>query len=592
MDTMLDELSAEEISRIVVECFGGNALPQWTDAAARERAAQTARQQGLAEQVEADLADEGPIAVLPYSGFRDYRRTGNRRRFEALQRWRWQQIELAAIACLLGQDKLTYLQDLLWAECEATWWVMPAHEAHGTPIDLRAAMLGCKLAEILTLFRGRIEPEVRRRVLDEVDRRIFRPYLSPACTHGWKTRTNNWNAVCLGGVGIASLLLEPEPQRLASLIADVLAHLPAFLASFADDGGCDEGPSYWRFGFGWYMRLATALFDYTGGRIDIASGERIERISRYPLAAAVAPGCELTFADAHAGYMDYVTAHRINRFHDLPELFGLCELREDGTPVVETMEGLLLYDGKTHRPLADSRDYFLPGLGIAKVKAGPLTAAVKAGHNAENHNHNDVGSFLVFRGATAYLTDPGSPIYSARTFSQRRYESPFCNSFGHSVPAIDGRGQPPGRQFCGTLAPEGLNADAPKAVTVELADAYDADGLERLTRVLDLPAGGTEVRLTDAFAFRQPPESVEEAFITTQPVEVAEDGQSVTIRPETDVPAMLAAVESPGAFALTELVEESRAESRTGETVRRITFAPAEPAEEMTLRFVLRFEPA
>ena len=37
------------------------------------------------------------------------------------------------------------------------------------------------------------------------------------------------------------------------------------------------------------------------------------------------------------------------------------------------------------------------------------------------------------------VIDPGNEIYSARTFSPRRYESKLLNSYGHSVPKIAGQ---------------------------------------------------------------------------------------------------------------------------------------------------------
>jgi len=585
---MLGELSAEQVAATATECFGGSAMPELTDPAARERAVATAQQHGLPDRIEQELTDGEIIPVVPYTRFRDYRRNGNRTRAEAFQRHRFRQIEVAALACILGADKLDYLHDLLWAECESTWWVMAAHERHGTPIDLRAAMVACRCATVLTALRGRIDPEVRERVLDEVQRRVLRPFVSPEHRHRWKASTNNWNAVCIGNVLIAAMLIESEPARLGRIVAEGLAHLPSFLAGFAADGGCTEGPSYWRFGFGWFIRLAAALHDYTGGRIDIASDEAIGAIARYPLTVALAPGEELTFADAHAGFQDPVTVRLINRFHDVPELSGLCALREDGAPKgLDTLEGLLLYDGWTAEPLADTRDHHLPELGVALVRAGGLSVGAKAGHNAEHHNHNDVGSIIVYRGGVRYLTDPGAPVYSARTFSDRRYESIFCNALGHSVPVVGGRLQAPGGQFGGTLSVE--ESDGTKAVRIELAGAYDVDSLRRLDRVVELPAGGETLRLTDTFAFTGPPLTIEEGFVTTQPVEVAADGGSVTIHPDGAPAATLVAEGCEGRFALKEFTEESEAENRAGEIVRRITFTPAGLAEEVTLRFVLRF---
>ncbi len=582
---MLGEHSADEVRAIVVESFGTPAVPELADPAARERARSTAEACGLLEQIEAGLTDEQPIETLPYTRFRDYVREGNRRRYESLYRRRDGQTELAAMACLLGMDKADYLNDLLWADCESTWWIMPAHERHGTPIDLRAAMTACRMGRLLTALRDVIAPEVRRRVLDEVHRRVLRPNLSPEYRHHWKGMANNWNAVCLGSIGIASMLLETEPERLAETIVDALTHLPNFLSGFAADGGCSEGPSYWRFGFGWFIRFAAALHTFTGGRIDIATGDRVEQICRYPLAVAVEPGRELCFADAREGFQDPVTAQLINRFHDLPELLGLCLLDDAGRPVVSTLEGLLLYDGWTARPRDCHSDTHLRELGLAMVRAGGTVVGAKAGHNAEHHNHNDIGSFVVYRDGQYILTDPGGPIYSARTFSSRRYESIFCNSLGHSVPVIDGRRQAPGREHAGALTVEGLDGDGDKRLVIELGGAYDAPALRRLTRTIELAGDGSRVRLADAFAFDGEPPTVEEAFLTAHPAEADADGSRVVIRPEGGPEAVLSAEETPGAFTVVELTEESRQESSRAELLRRIAFAPSRPAATMTLAF-------
>ena len=38
---------------------------------------------------------------------------------------------------------------------------------------------------------------------------------------------------------------------------------------------------------------------------------------------------------------------------------------------------------------------------------GRLGVALKGGHNAEHHNHNDVGSYVVALAGTTPLLDPG-----------------------------------------------------------------------------------------------------------------------------------------------------------------------------------------
>lgn len=77
-----------------------------------------------------------------------------------------------------------------------------------------------------------------------------------------------------------------------------------------------------------------------------------------------------------------------------------------------------------------------------------LYLAVKGGHNAESHNHNDVGNFVVYKNKTPFLIDAGCIAYSAKTFSEERY-SIWCNSSKyHNLPLINGYEQIAGAEHC------------------------------------------------------------------------------------------------------------------------------------------------
>lgn len=587
---MTQSITPQELLEIVTQSIGRSPMPYLHDPAVRERSIQIARSQGLFERIESELTPATPIRSLTYSEFRQFRRYGKRSDFDTHLRVRQRQITTATMACYLGVDRLEYLQDLLWADCELTQWVSPAHESHADHYDLWTAMMGRSHATILALLGDRMEEEVRTRLAADVQRRVIDVFLDPKRQHyWWKTTSNNWNAVCHCGVAYAAMFLEKDPLPLAAVLAMVLRDVQKFIDGFTDDGGCSEGPSYWRYGFGWYAALAAGLHDFTGGRIDLMAGEKIRRICRYPLATAVRPGVELKFADANSGFQSPETTILINRFHPVPELFGMCKLTADGSLVIDSLQDLMLYDGTKYSPVVLTHDEMLGELGLAKVYSGPLAVGAKAGHNDEHHNHNDVGSFIVYRNSTAFLADPGGPIYSARTFNQHRYESVFTNSLGHSVPVVDGASQSPGRQFSGKLTAAGLNGGGGKSIQIELGGAYDCPSLGRLGRTIDVPPGGSEIRLTDRFDFLAPPQSVQEVFITMLAAAVSADGKSVKIPSESDGSAVLTAG-AEGVFAVQELVEESQAESPLGELLRRITFTPAALAERMELGFTLRFE--
>ena len=102
--------------------------------------------------------------------------------------------------------------------------------------------------------------------------------------------------------------------------------------------------------------------------------------------------------------------------------------------------------------------------------------ALKGGNNGENHNHNDVGSYVVVSGGRAVLLDPGSEIYTARTFSRDRYESPVLSSFGHPVPLVAGRLQRTGAAARGRVVRTDFT-DEQDTLVLDIASAYDEPAL-------------------------------------------------------------------------------------------------------------------
>jgi hypothetical protein len=147
------------------------------------------------------------------------------------------------------------------------------------------------------------------------------------------------------------------------------------------------------------------------------------------------------------------------------------------------------------------------GVLIGRPADGPVGAlgvAMKGGHNAENHNHNDVGSYVVVLDGQAILADPGSEVYTARTFGRHRYDSKVLNSWGHPVPVVAGGLQKTGEDAAAVV----LRADftpARDVLTLDLAPAYEAEGLRKLERTFVYSRADTaELVVRDEVEFEEP----------------------------------------------------------------------------------------
>ncbi len=98
------------------------------------------------------------------------------------------------------------------------------------------------------------------------------------------------------------------------------------------------------------------------------------------------------------------------------------------------------------------REAWLEGIQVAAARRKQRSTdgfyfAALGGHNAESHNHNDVGNFVVYRNGNPVLIDVGVETYTAKTFSAQRYEIWTMQSAFHNLPTINGVMQAAGRQY-------------------------------------------------------------------------------------------------------------------------------------------------
>lgn len=595
MESLFRDVSMTDLADILRRHADRSPTPHLVDSGAVARARRWAKKNGIWDDLSQNLDPKSDIPVIKRSAYRNFERVGDRGVPQAANLMREQMRDRAALGLWLGHPKADadYLQDVMWACCDEWTWVAAAHEY--LTVDLWSMMWGVSLAEILYVAGDRIEPEVRDRVTSEIKRKVIEPIWDYTKPLPWKTTGNNWNHVCNGCLIRIGLLLIDDADVLAHTIHGAIANMTYGIDGFSDDGGCAEGAGYWDYGFGNYMLAAHALLKKTDGEINLMAGEKIQRICRYPLATQISGHLRSTFSDSGNGYVAAQQALLINEFYEMPELFGACLLHEDGSLQLHTrsagnairLHELALYKGQRTRALRDDRDYVLADLGQVKLRGKPgqnqMTLMAIAGHNSMPHNHNDIGSFIVHKGDRVHLVDPGAPQYSKKTFGPHRYEIPYCNSFGHSVPVINGKLQGTGRQFKGALRVENVNGSGEKRAEIDLARAYPKGTVKTLTRTFILDTNANRLTMQDVYQFSRKPRSVEEAFVTFEKVTVAVNGLSVQIGPKAKG-IRLEAVETPGEFKV-ERLEDAAKEYGKRDVISRISFVPEMLAKEMCLEF-------
>lgn len=461
-----------------------------------------------------------PITVLPLEDRMLFYRTGDRRKFEEPYFKRRNSLSAAALLFLVTQEEeyLSYVQRMLWAICDEYSWAVPAHtkgevETDPFEIDLFNAETAFALAEILFVLEDRLDACVRARVRAEIKRRIFDPFLSRV---QWYEHLNsNWAAVCAGNVGGAMLYL--DPVLFERCLPRLLHSMKLFLGGFSEEGICMEGTSYWTYGFSNFVWFSDLLAAHTRGRIDLLEDPRAELIATYMQKSFLAGNTTVSYSDGN----------RAGRVFDSLQYFLACRYpasvhllpREVSIPICGNVKWANLVRAFLYLPPADAerhlprRNYDFPSAGQVTVNENVYSLFVKAGHNHEQHNHNDVGSFILSTDAGQVFCDLGAGLYTKQYFrNETRYEILCNSSLGHSVPIVDGHAQKFGREYAGTLS------HADNVITVEMAEAYGQSALTRLTRRLTHTASG--VRLCDDF---EGDVRITERFVTTSVPSVEED---------------------------------------------------------------------
>ncbi len=482
----------------------------------------------------------------------DFSQTGNRSRCQRVLHLRHTRISRFTLAeCLEDRGRfLPVLEESIRAICAEKTWVLPAHDpglktfrGEEVNIDLAVAGLSWELATSYYWLGDKLSPEIRQLIRDELRRRTFDPFKSCVNTGTprmwWVTCTNNWNAVCLAGTVGAALAVIDSPEERAFFIAAAEKSIPYFLSGFTADGYCSEGTGYWNYGFGHYVLLAETLRQATSDQLDWMEVPKVERIATYGRRIEISGGVYPAFADCSTTTRpsSSLMAYLSRRY-----ALGMTEVERRGLGLAggipSSLVGLGVYgfpNAASNRSPAEPtppalRDYFTEaGILIVRpeqhgtCRAG---AAIKGGHNAEHHNHNDVGSYVFVVGDRAVLLDPGGEVYTARTFSSRRYESNVLNSYGHPVPRVAGKLQSTGRGAAAKVLRTEFT-DAQDTLVLDLTAAYAVKELKSLRRtfVYSREGEGT-LAVTDEVEFTSP-QTFETALITLG--RCKRDGNTLTV---------------------------------------------------------------
>ena len=554
-------------------------------------------------------------------------RTGNRSDYDEL-RTKKRQVLGTLLLAEIYENKGRFIDPIIngiYSICEETFWGSPAHlpksKEYSGLMDVTqpfVELFGAETATYLSwvdYFLGdkldAVSPQIRKRIYYEVNNRIFQPLM--AKPQSWMAsnangrRPNNWNPWICSNWLSSALLLEKNETRRTDMVYKILNTLDQFLNPYPQDGGCDEGPGYWGAAAASLYDNIAMLNDATHNSFQyVYDDEKFKNMGRFIYRAQISKKYFLDFADADP--QPGMDGNMIYRFgKDIQDtdmikfgaFYGQSETEKVSYHFFRNFYSLFIQNEyhKAEQGLPLPQNVWLPDLQvmIARDKQGTAKGwlvAAKGGNNDESHNHNDIGNYIVYYDGYPLLIDVGRGTYTAKTFSNKRYDIWFNCSDYHNTPTINGITQPAGAEYKASNVryQQGKNFSQ---FSLDMATAYpESAGVKSWQRSVRFNRG-KNVEINDIISLKKDDHIIEH-LMTCYPAEVIKPGELVIHYQPKDAAAKDFVIKYP-AKQMQPVIEkvELKAEEdkgilqKWGDSIYRINFNVTKPKMQDELSFFI-----
>ena len=317
-----------------------------------------------------------------------------------------------------------------------------------------------------------IEDDVRRtngeaydvKVLAEILARqgVHEGYLSTngKCDHvsdvvgvggaSYSQRTNNWAAVCVGGMTVAALAIfdgNAGETYLAEAKDMVGKNLRSLLAMgmdiYAPDGAYIEGPGYWNYGTNNYFRMCAALDTAAGTNYGLMDCWGIDTTCYYACHTEDNNSQYFPFHDGSVGSQDTSYFFYVADYFNDATLYDVrLNQINSGTKRGNILD--MLYYPRNKDIDADSiqLDYYSENIDLFATRASwekdALFASIIGGKNKVSHGQMDAGDFVYHNAGNIWIYDLGTENYNCTGFwpDATRYRFYVMKPEGNNTVAI------------------------------------------------------------------------------------------------------------------------------------------------------------
>ncbi|MBO8436914.1 MAG: heparinase II/III family protein [Spirochaetes bacterium] len=479
---------------------------------------------------EGERAEERTIPYLSLSLYREFSEKGNRTDYETpFFDKRRSLSQLVTAECVENESRfIKAIEEYIWSIISEPSWTIPAHNTYirdtatlntpliGRPIlDLFACETGEILSLTLSLLNDKLDETLKSDIEHVLRERILLPYTTD---HFWWMGNdgplNNWTPWCTQNVLLSLLTLSLSEKESRKILKTAVSSLDAYINSMPEDGGCDEGASYYHaaavalWGALHILELSTHM-DFS----PIFRDSKIKAMAEYIECVHVKDDTYLNYADCSpkAGTLtarEYLFGKAVgsvplmhhaaldaskywkesdnnyNLFYRYLAIAHYDEIKEEARKPVDV----------SHKSFAAFRN-----TGLVIYRDDDIVFAIKGGNNGESHNHNDAGSITLYKDGKPCLIDIGVETYTKTTFSKDRYTLFPMRSTYHNVVNFPPLEQHDGEAFRAEI----IEMDENETV-LDLTNAYESGkGLKKYIRRAFFDREKREIRISEDFSSEQ-----------------------------------------------------------------------------------------
>lgn len=523
---------------------------------------------------QAEKIKDIPFSSIPASITLEYVRNGNRANFEKLSFDKRNRLFTLSLAeSMENKGRFTdAIINGIWNICEETYWGVTAHIGNqkrgpGLPdvTDPTVDLFGAETATVLALtdyFTGakldKVSPLIRERISLEVNRKILNSFENEVKRYGFfgngrkNVKVNNWDPWITSNCMTTFLLLEKNEQRRASLLKHSMDLLDLYINGLGSDGATDEGPSYWfAAGLALFDGL-TVMADATHNGISVFDHPIIKQLGSYIYKTHIDGKYFVNVADATPTIQaDGIAIFRFGKaVQDMDmQNFGAWAYHhiQDSKPNVESFfKPRQLYDLESlteinRMPQKEIKlpEMYLPSVELMSARTdNGFFVASHGGNNAESHNHNDVGDFIVYASGEPVIIDAGKGTYMAVTFSKNRYTLWYNTSPYHNLPLINGIQQEAKASAKATdVHFQASNGKVDFSMQLENAYAPES-GISSWKRNILVDQHQNRIEVKDAYQFAKPNRTLTQTFMTVCNTDITRPGMIIFTTAKNEKVAM------------------------------------------------------